>query len=716
MPDNLIFHLKRFDFNLRTLQRSKINDYFSFPSKVDMRPYTIEHLSDPSEDQPEDIFELVGILVHSGTAESGHYYSYIRERPTSSESEVWVEFNDDIVSSWDPAQMESSCFGGPDYRPPFDNNGMVYDKTYSAYMLFYQRSSSLQREQEMLRDSGLSSPLRVSVKDELAQFIQRENVSLLRRHCLYDPWQIHFVELAVCHMKTIHKNQCSPGHEMENMAIRMALSHLDQVAARTKDVPDFESLLNRLGGLIETCSRCSFYVFEYFNQRNEALRMLVQRNPEPMVRLGTADMFIRALRVIRTNHPVEYGIGRSSEAADEDDDDGAHIIRGVIRIFKLLWEFFHMSVRSWHEVFGFMLSFVRLGADERAAFLDQPFLKNLIFIISADPNLDMPQQFVRMITTVSRRLATRPPSYETIISLLEALLSVMHMPVNDRGDLMLLDHVGQRLELNDTLEGPFLFTRNESRLLHQDWARGQANIFVEKLIGINQDNGSTDLIIDHLIRYSRTMEEKVARTLRIAISGQITTHHNTPYLEVAAHVFCRVATQPELINKLINHVSQQCMTLQNAEGRAFFDFQRDVFDGTRENSGESPEDVQIIGFENLPDWVPGLLGYFDSVISNDVEHFLYDSLFKWGPSPDLGDSAEDIRRSEAMTRSARLLGIKCLSYLRDNYVNRRVNVANHLVMGLERVIKECAKYFKLDEAAEDEMTAEFVKLSQSKSL
>lgn len=65
IPDNLIFHLKRFDFNLRTLQRSKINDYFAFPNRIDMRPYTIEHLSNSTEDLPSDIFELVGVLVHS---------------------------------------------------------------------------------------------------------------------------------------------------------------------------------------------------------------------------------------------------------------------------------------------------------------------------------------------------------------------------------------------------------------------------------------------------------------------------------------------------------------------------------------------------------------------------------------------------------------------------------------------------------------------------
>src|ERR1700730_13561699 len=102
IPNNLIFHLKRFDFNLRTMQRSKINDYFSFPHRMDMRPYKVEHLMESPEETPEDMYELVGILVHAGTAESGHYYSYIRERPSQGQPANWVEFNDDSVTSFDP--------------------------------------------------------------------------------------------------------------------------------------------------------------------------------------------------------------------------------------------------------------------------------------------------------------------------------------------------------------------------------------------------------------------------------------------------------------------------------------------------------------------------------------------------------------------------------------------------------------------------------------
>ncbi|EDN98724.1 hypothetical protein SS1G_13583 [Sclerotinia sclerotiorum 1980 UF-70] len=105
-----------------------------------MRPYKVEYLMNELGEVEEDMFELVGVLVHTGTAETGHYYSYIRERPQVGSQENWVEFNDDAVTSWEPGFMESACFGGLEHGT-IDN--LPFEKNYSAYMLFYQRSSTL---------------------------------------------------------------------------------------------------------------------------------------------------------------------------------------------------------------------------------------------------------------------------------------------------------------------------------------------------------------------------------------------------------------------------------------------------------------------------------------------------------------------------------------------------------------------------------------------
>jgi len=68
-------------------------------------------------------------VVHIGVAQFGHYISYIRNGP------VWLEFNDSLVSDFDPANLEKQCFGGA-----VTHNFMEVDlNNKSAYMLIYEK-------------------------------------------------------------------------------------------------------------------------------------------------------------------------------------------------------------------------------------------------------------------------------------------------------------------------------------------------------------------------------------------------------------------------------------------------------------------------------------------------------------------------------------------------------------------------------------------------
>ena len=45
LPDNLIIHLKRFEFDLETMKRIKLTDHCVFPTQLNMEPYTKEGLA-----------------------------------------------------------------------------------------------------------------------------------------------------------------------------------------------------------------------------------------------------------------------------------------------------------------------------------------------------------------------------------------------------------------------------------------------------------------------------------------------------------------------------------------------------------------------------------------------------------------------------------------------------------------------------------------------
>ena len=62
-------------------------------------------------------YDLVGIVVHQGGCNAGHYLSYVKERKLPSAAaatgaDKWIEFNDDQVSDFDPARIPAETFGG----------------------------------------------------------------------------------------------------------------------------------------------------------------------------------------------------------------------------------------------------------------------------------------------------------------------------------------------------------------------------------------------------------------------------------------------------------------------------------------------------------------------------------------------------------------------------------------------------------------------------
>ncbi|PKU33604.1 ubiquitin carboxyl-terminal hydrolase 34 [Limosa lapponica baueri] len=82
----------RYTFNMVTMMKEKVNTHFSFPLRLDMTPYTEDFLmgkNDRKEGFKEDgeylketesyEYDLIGVTVHTGTADGGHYYSFIRD-------------------------------------------------------------------------------------------------------------------------------------------------------------------------------------------------------------------------------------------------------------------------------------------------------------------------------------------------------------------------------------------------------------------------------------------------------------------------------------------------------------------------------------------------------------------------------------------------------------------------------------------------------------
>ena len=160
-PNILVVHLQRIGFNFETFETDKVNTLCTFPTMLDLKPYSYfevmgkeDRLKNPGSTEEteqdktkqqneedllteeelekkreaeeetrepirEDCFEykLVGVNVHSGTANMGHYWSYINTNRGTDEKEgdtnwirtdqdPWMEFNDSRVSDWDFKEVE----------------------------------------------------------------------------------------------------------------------------------------------------------------------------------------------------------------------------------------------------------------------------------------------------------------------------------------------------------------------------------------------------------------------------------------------------------------------------------------------------------------------------------------------------------------------------------------------------------------------------------
>ncbi|KAK8814252.1 hypothetical protein WA158_008114 [Blastocystis sp. Blastoise] len=94
----LMISINRIQFDYNTMARTKINSYCSFPMILNVFPYTYTGLigkkyntagqlvhdslwdvkdnENPHINEEDCYYELIGILVHNGTADSGHYYYF----------------------------------------------------------------------------------------------------------------------------------------------------------------------------------------------------------------------------------------------------------------------------------------------------------------------------------------------------------------------------------------------------------------------------------------------------------------------------------------------------------------------------------------------------------------------------------------------------------------------------------------------------------------
>ncbi|KAK4027909.1 probable ubiquitin carboxyl-terminal hydrolase FAF-X [Daphnia magna] len=226
LPPILAIQLKRFEYDYERLCPIKFNDYFEFPRLLDMEPYTVWGLAkaegevidyDMEEEANRDVctrYQLTGIVVHSGQASGGHYYSYILHRPPPNATggmggTKWYKFDDGDVSECkmdDDEEMKNQCFGGEYMGEVFDHvvKRMSYRRQkrwWNAYILFYTKEDidignrlselTINESVSMTSATPLSSPLCMPLAIERS--VRKQNIKFQHTYNQFSTEYFHFM-------------------------------------------------------------------------------------------------------------------------------------------------------------------------------------------------------------------------------------------------------------------------------------------------------------------------------------------------------------------------------------------------------------------------------------------------------------------------------------------------------------------------------------------
>jgi len=235
--------------------------------ELDMDPYTVAGLARiEGEALAEDLegatdsktsetnYHLRGMVVHSGQASGGHYYSYIKSGAS------WYKFDDGDVTEAkmeDDEELRAQCYGGEYMSEVFDPmlKRMTYRKQkrwWNAYMLFYTRADladavaagEVGAQLARLKVSN-SLPREMTKKPPkmplpIEKSVQKQNVRFLHQRNMFSPEFFQFMKRLIgCNAAYLGQSgqSDSPAKEAEELcmlSIHLASKFLFSIGLRAK--------------------------------------------------------------------------------------------------------------------------------------------------------------------------------------------------------------------------------------------------------------------------------------------------------------------------------------------------------------------------------------------------------------------------------------------------------------------------------------------------
>ncbi|KAH6625648.1 hypothetical protein C7974DRAFT_396461 [Boeremia exigua] len=534
-PDNLIFHLKRFDFDLTDFSRKKVHEHFAFPESI------LPHKA--------DVFELVGVVVHFGNCENGHYYSYIRKRPcpAGDVSPTWLNFNDELVEPFNPAEIPQKAFGGL-----FEDGYTRQYKMYSAYMLFYQRRTAIVSDEQSLTVSLRPEPPKVEIPQAIRQEIDLQNEAFIREYSLFDLHHSAFIRQLYGMSRKINNGSCSEDHENESRATDVFLAHLGRVVWRQQTTEPFEQALSQLRRSVFSCDACCGATLLWLARDEEALHNLLLRCPHLSVRSQTRSFLVDSLRAMRDKDVYLYNT--SFEDDDSDSGDDSSIVVWIAKRLAVLVESSAKHSRAWDDLYLLLTQFAEMSHVEVGALLDADILNFCLrlFCLQARPKLA--DEYIDFHRVFQKRIGV----YNRLIGFISTMLSRMDI------NLSTSDSCDRMMEMNED-RMLFRLTFQEKSLLLCWNSEIKAYAVIDKMVELFDTSKTESYYPGEIVKWlAGSHESRIQRdimTMIIQGISELSNPYCDPYIRVASS-YCEAAPGVEGLSKVCDIVANSLAVVE----------------------------------------------------------------------------------------------------------------------------------------------------------
>ncbi|KAK2177004.1 hypothetical protein NP493_624g01033 [Ridgeia piscesae] len=358
LPPHLCIQLKRFDYDWEANRALKFDDHFKFPWVLDMEPYTAEGMArredesktktDTSDSVDNGLvintcsvstqiyYELAGVVVHSGQANAGHYYSFIKDRRGSYVSNPnkgkWYKFNDTVVESFEmtDATIEAECFGGRYEVKVYDQSSSFPEERlryWNAYLLFYEKveeergplsakkskvvmwrnphekpsmkrnSDSLVELTELVHKGEKRGLFPDRMPAHIQQVVRDKNLRFMKNRDVYDPNYFTFVRKLVsrnmaCATEPAYEAMCC---ESLQLAIKFLLNTYFHTSSRLRD--EMEEWQACVSGLVTRCKAACLWLVDFLSSEEGAanFKPLLLECPSKDIRTAFANILEKTI-------------------------------------------------------------------------------------------------------------------------------------------------------------------------------------------------------------------------------------------------------------------------------------------------------------------------------------------------------------------------------------------------------------------------------------